>query len=337
MGRKFRNSDPILKSTLSGLSLEAPIGLSAGYDKSAHAINFIGNLGFGLVEVGSVTVRPWGGNKGCRALRLENDKDIWSRYGLPNDGADTVLNRFKAYKGTVPLGISVAAVHEDRPEFNADMAIAEICETLEKFEGHADYAVVNISCPNCEGHELFSDIEKAKDLLAAVARIAPSDTPLFVKFGHRNDDTWNEEFYASLSAYPVFSGIIPIAIVMGEQQVKGDHLRGSVTGHSLFPMTIDIVRQWAVRIDPQRHALFASGGISNPFEAYQAIRAGASFVQIFSALIYEGPGLVRYINSGLADLLRQDGFDSLSEAVGADLERDGFSMRANKIAVSAIS
>ena len=320
--RRFGTPDPSLRITAAGLDVPSPIGMSGGFDKNGRAIAITSRLGFGFLEIGSVTLNPWRGNEGCRLVRLPDEQGVWSRYGLPNDGAGAVLERLRRYNGSVPLGVNVAAVHAGRPEFDVELATTELVEALRPFVDAVDYAVVNLACPNTQGHDLFSDPAAIDRLLARVAEVAPADLPLMLKFRHRDDLAWTRELLEVVGAHPAIRALTPSAQIMRERQfIGGQTYRGSVTGAPVRQATIAAIRQWHDLTDPAHLAIVAAGGVASGADAYAAIRAGASLVKVFTALVFHGPGLIARINTELAQLLATDGLDHVNDAIGADARK----------------
>ena len=305
--------DPILATTLCGLPLANPIGLAAGFDKDARVYDRMASQGFGFVEVGGVTPRPQRGNARPRVFRLVEDEAIVNRMGFPNDGAVAVETRLRTNRrSAVPLGVNLAA--------NADSAdpAEDFVRLAERFAAHADYLTLDISCPNTANGRVLLDPARLSDLLARLAVLPRADgrPALLAKLSPDVDDTRLERLLAVLLEARI-DGIV----VANTTQDRPASLRsplaaapGGLSGRPFFvPSTALLAR---VRALTAAVPLVGVGGIASAEDAYAKIRAGASAVQLYTALVYQGAGLVTQIKRGLAQLLRRDGFTSLAEASG---------------------
>ena len=304
---------PILRTRLAGLDLPSPVGLAAGLDKNGEALGGLAKLGFGFVECGSVTPRPQAGNSKPRLFRLSEDKAVINRMGFNNAG----LEAFAARLARRPRGVIVGAnlgANKDTEDKAADYVTGLI-----RLRGLADYFTVNVSSPNTPGLRALQGREALDDLLGRIQEARGGETaPVFLKIA---PDLTTAEIALIVEA-AIAHGIDGL-IVSNTTLARPDHLRsphrdeaGGLSGAPLKPGARAALRA-AAEASNGRLTLIAAGGIDSGEEAYARLRAGATAVQVYSALVYEGPGLVRRIKRELAARLRADGFASVAEATSA--------------------
>ncbi len=314
-------TDPRLKQTIAGLDFENPVGLAAGFDKNADVIQPLFNLGFGFVEVGTVTPKPQSGNPRPRIFRDPSNEAVINRMGFPNGGLDIFkrnVERFRQShpdtKGIVGLNIGMNK-DQGKPEKDYKHLVNELA-------GLADYLTVNISSPNTPGLRNLQSKENLVPLLQEIlnerAR-ANKQPPLFVKLAPDLEEKQIAEISESVSE----AGIDGL-ILTNTTLERPDHLpetfrseTGGLSGKPLTRKSTEIIRAFYQQTDGKL-PIIGVGGISSAYDAYEKIKAGASLVQLYSALVFHGPGLIKNINTGLADLLEQDGLDHISKAVGTD-------------------
>ncbi len=323
-----RSDDPRLHTQVAGLRFTSPVGLAAGFDKNAQAQQVTAHLGFGFIEIGSVSLHPSHGNPGHpRVWRLPADKGLRIHYGCPSDGAGHVAERLRGAALPIPLGVSLVETNTGVVA-TAAHAIAELATAVAIFAGITDFLVLNLSCPNLPGGKgLFDDPDILSQLLASIAA-QKALPPIFLKLtppGTPNDPAVIDAILAAVTPFSFVAGFvlnIPIRDPGAQLRSSPELLartHGGITGRALLHPTLAALRAWAIRIDRSRHVLIGVGGIASGADAYAMIRQGASLVQLYTALVYQGPGLVRRINRDLAALLDRDGHRSIAEAVGADL------------------
>ncbi|RDE05731.1 quinone-dependent dihydroorotate dehydrogenase [Sphingomonas aracearum] len=299
--------DSVLETQVAGVRFPNPIGLAAGLDKNARAIRGLSALGFGSVEVGTLTPRPQPGNPRPRLFRLEEDGAIINRMGFNNGGLDAALARLK--RGTGVLGINVGANKE------ATDRVADYVHGVTRAAALADYVTINISSPNTPGLRDLQHGAALRELLAACTQ-ARGRTPLFLKVApdlhaHEIDDIARAAIEARVDALIVSNTTVSRPSLASRHAGE----TGGLSGVPLAPLA-------RARLADFRAAtggslpLVSVGGIDSGAEAYARIRAGASLVQVYSALIYEGPGLPSRMARELAALLRRDGFARVGDAVG---------------------
>ncbi|QTC91135.1 quinone-dependent dihydroorotate dehydrogenase [Brevundimonas goettingensis] len=313
-----RADDPILATTIAGLKLPNPVGLAAGLDKNGEALNGLSKLGFGFVECGSVTPLAQAGNPKPRLFRLTEDRAIINRMGFNNAG----LEAFAARLGDRGRGALVGAnlgANKDTEDRAADYVIG-----LERLDGLADYFTINISSPNTPGLRALQGREALDDLLGRVAearpKVAGDGRPLAPVFLKIAPDLTSAEIAMIVEAALAHGNGID-ALIVSNTTLDRPGLRspdageaGGLSGAPLKDKALNALRDAAAAAQG-RLPLIGVGGIASGADAYARIRAGACAVQLYSALIYEGPGLIGRIKRDLADRLRADGFSSVSEAV----------------------
>lgn len=304
--------DPILRTRVAGLDLPNPVGLAAGLDKNGEALHGLARLGFGFVECGSVTPLAQPGNPKPRLFRLYEDRAIINRMGFNNAGLEAFADRLAHRPRTAVIGANLGA-NKDTEDKAADYV-----KGLIRLKGLADYVTVNVSSPNTPGLRALQGRAALDDLLGRLAEARGDDpTPVFLKIA---PDLTPDEI--ALIAEASLDHGLDALIVSNTTLDRPDSLRsahrgeaGGLSGAPLKTRAGDALRA-ATDASAGRLPLIAVGGIESADDAWARIRAGASAIQLYSALIYEGPGLVSRIKSGLADRLRTEGFSTLAEAVG---------------------
>lgn len=305
---------PILAQRLWGLDFPNPVGLAAGYDKDARAADALAGLGFGFVEVGTVTPRPQPGNPKPRLFRFEEDQAIVNRMGFNSGGLDAVVARLSRRASTGIVGINLGKNRDSRD------AAADYAEGIRRTAGLADYLVINVSSPNTPG---LRDLQTGAALEALLRRLISareetgSRLPLLVKIA---PDLSAEE-RRGIAQVALETGIDGLVVSNTTiERPRGLRSRraceaGGLSGRPLFAPSTALLADMH-RLTEGRLPLIGVGGIASAADAYAKIRAGASLVQLYTALVFGGPALVAEIKSGLAALLRNDGFGSVTEAVG---------------------
>ena len=297
---------------VAGLRFPSPVGLAAGFDKDAEVADAMLGLGFGFVEVGTVTPLPQAGNPKPRLFRLAEDKAVINRMGFNNQGQQAALGRLKRRKRRGIVGVNIGA-NKDSPD-----RIADYVAGIRKMSGVADYLTVNISSPNTPGLRGLQDEGALAELLSAVrdARAA-GGPPVFLKVA----PDLVEGDPARIVRAAIDTKID--ALIVANTTVSRPHLKsrfaaeaGGLSGPPLKPLALDTLRAFRAASGSEI-PLIAAGGIASADDAWERICAGASLIQLYSALVYEGPGLARRIADGLAERLRSNGMASLSDAVGS--------------------
>lgn len=319
---------PELETEVVGLRLANPLGLAAGWDKSARALRMIGALGFGFAEIGSVSARASRGNPKPRLFRLRGDEAIIVNYGLPNDGSEIVAERLARCQVPWPLGVNLVKTNDgpEAPECSEDEIMADYAQSLGRLHRHAGYVALNLSCPNAKGGKDF--FAQPGTIGRLVERVTAMDVqcPVFLKVAPQVDPAALERLIAEADPFPVVRGFIfnlpsgrPEALQFRTPRESFAHWPGAVAGPPVARMIDTSIRELYRRMPAGRFAIIGAGGVFTAQDAYAKIRLGASLVQIYTALIYEGPAVVGRILRGLAELLRRDGFQHVGEAVGTGL------------------
>jgi dihydroorotate dehydrogenase len=320
-----RVDDDRLASDVAGLHFPTPIGLAAGFDKSGSAIPALAGLGFGSIEIGSVSLDPSGGNPKPRLWRLPDDQAIVVHYGLPNDGAEVIAKRLARTRLQVPLGINLVVTNRGpgAAPLNADQIIGEYVGVAKAMSPHADYLMLNLSCPNTlDGRDFFADAGHLNACLAALGETRLR-LPVFLKVSPLGGIEAIERVLAAADGRDFVSGFMfnlppvkPEGMRTPEKVWRA--LSGAVSGPPAAALADFCIRETFRRMDRKRHVLIGAGGVSTAADAYAKIRWGASLVQLLTALIYQGPGVVRTITKGLVELLERDGVKNIADVVGVD-------------------
>ena len=310
-------TSPRLKTDLAGLALENPVGLAAGFDKNASAIAALSRAGFGFIEVGAATPRPQPGNPKPRLFRLTEDRAAINRFGFNNDGMEPIAARLAARDktSTVPVGLNLGANKD-----SADRA-ADFARVLGHCGPHIDFATVNVSSPNTEKLRDLQGREALSALLAGVMEVRAGldrPIPVFLKIAPDLSDSDLAEI-AEVALATGISGIIASNTTLSREGLASAHRdqAGGLSGAPLFEKSTRILARLS-QLTEGRLPLIGVGGISNAEEAFIKIRAGASAVQLYTAMVYQGLSLIPNILRGLDALLAQHGYANLAEAVGSD-------------------
>lgn len=301
-------TSPRLATRLAGIDLTNPLGLAAGFDKNATAIAPLSRAGFGFIEVGAATPLPQPGNPKPRLFRLTEDQAAINRFGFNNDGADAICDRLAQRGSGVPVGLNLGA-----NKTSTDRA-ADFAKVMVAARNHVDFATVNVSSPNTE---------KLRDLQGKAALAALLDgvmdvrgaTPVFLKIA---PDLTQAEItdVAEVAQNAGVNAIIATNTTLDRSGLRSTHQieAGGLSGAPLFDKSTQVLARLSTLTDIP---LIGVGGISNAEQAYAKICAGASALQIYTALVYGGMSLVTRIIQGLDDLLEKDGFANVAEAVGS--------------------
>ena len=308
------DADPRLAVEVAGLRFRTPLGLAAGFDKSARAVPLLSVLGFGHVEIGSVSADPSAGNPRPRLARLPDERAIAVAYGVPNDGAERVAERLAGRRPPVPLGINVVSTNRGAASAaeSDEAVIGDYVASVARLQGLGDYVCLNLSCPNTrDGRGFFADRTRLRALLDRLAE-AGMHRPLFIKVAPFADAREIDSLLEAADGAPFVAGF-SVNLPPGTRP----DVRGAISGPPARAAAERTVAELYARIDRERHAVIGSGGIATAADAYRMIGLGASLVQVYTALVYEGPGVVRRITEDLAALAERDGLRGVGEAVGA--------------------
>jgi len=304
--------DSRLRVEAFGETFPNPIGVAAGFDKNAEIPAALSALGFGHVEVGGVTAEPQAGNPRPRLFRLPEDEALINRMGFNNDGADVVGERLSETECSVPIGANVGK-SKSTPN---DEAEDDYRYTVERLGEGADYFVVNVSSPNTPGLRELQARDRLESILGTLDEAGA--TPLLVKLSPDLTEGAIAEAVDVVEALDLDGIVATNTTTARSETLESGRAteEGGLSGKPIEDEATATVRFIAERTDKP---IVGVGGVADAAGAYRKIRAGASLVQLYTGLVYEGPAIAREINRGLLERLERDGFDSVEEAVGADL------------------
>jgi dihydroorotate dehydrogenase len=308
--------DPRLAIRLFGRIFPNPVGLAAGFDKNAEVPDIMLKLGFGFAECGTVTPRPQTGNPRPRMFRLAQDRAVINRLGFNNEGMAAAADRLSRRQRHGIVGINIGA-NKDSPD-----RIADYRETFTRLSPLADYVTVNISSPNTPGLRGLQNREELEKLLALLTEErarANSTVPLLLKIAPDLDEHALDDIAQTVLASGIEAVIVSNTTLARPASLKSQNAKesGGLSGAPLFVPSTAILKAMRLRVGNQI-VLIGVGGISSGADAYAKIRAGASLVQLYTAMAYEGPGLIARIKHDLSECLARDGFARISDAIGAD-------------------
>ncbi len=310
-------TSPRLRTRIAGLDLPNPVGLAAGYDKNAEAVGPLTRAGFGFVEVGAATPLPQPGNPRPRLFRLPEDGAVINRFGFNNDGAEAIAARLARADRRVPVGLNLGANKD-----SADRA-ADFSRVLATAGPHVDFVTVNVSSPNTERLRDLQGKAALGALLAGV--LATRDglarpVPVFLKIAPDLTEAELEDV-AGVALASGIDAIVATNTTLSREGLTGRHRAeaGGLSGAPLFARSTRVLARLSV-LTGGRLPLIGVGGIASADDAWQKIRAGASAVQLYTAMVYRGVSLVSGIARGLDARLAREGFANVAEAVGTGRE-----------------
>ncbi|GAA4662025.1 quinone-dependent dihydroorotate dehydrogenase [Gordonia humi] len=319
LARLFAQPDPVVASTVFGVDFPAPIGLAAGFDKSAECVNAWGQLGFGYAEIGTITGQGQPGNPGPRLFRLPADRALINRMGFNNPGAAAAAKKLREPRpGPVrtPIGANIGKTKA----VPLDGAVDDYRLSAGLLGPLADFVVVNVSSPNTPGLRDLQAVESLRPVLAAVMDVAAA--PVLVKIAPDLSDE-DVDAVADLAVELGLAGIVATNTTIGRDGLSTPAARveemgaGGLSGPPVADRSLEVLRRLYARVGG-RIALVSVGGIETVDQAWERIRAGADLLQVYTGFIYGGPVWLRGLNDGIAGRLRAHGFASLSEAVGSE-------------------
>lgn len=314
-------SSACLKTSVGGLELPNPVGLAAGFDKDCDVPDAMLAAGFGFVECGTVTPKPQIGNAKPRLFRLVEDEAVINRMGFNNQGLDHFSKRLQARRGRGGLVGANLGANKDSDDRAGDYVTG-----LTRLWGYSDYFTINISSPNTPGLRQLQGANEMEDLLGRISETraeltgnAPS-IPIFLKVAPDVDVTQIDRIVEQARNYGMNAIIVSNTTLDRPDSLKNIHAGegGGLSGQPLFEKSTYILSEFANAADGKID-LIGVGGIGSGAQAYAKIKAGAKAVQLYSALVYHGPQLVAQICAELEALMKADGFNTIAEAVGADL------------------
>lgn len=302
---------PRLTQELFGRTFANPVGLAAGFDKNATMVRAIHALGFGFTEIGTVTPRPQPGNPRPRMFRHKAEKSLQNAMGFNNDGMDLVRERLsELFPYMTPIGVNIG---KNKTTADAD-AIRDYVQLIRELHTLGDYLVINISSPNTPGLRDLQNEAFIGELFGQAGEL--TQKPVLLKLAPDMEAAQAVEL-ASLAVEKGAAGIIATNTTVDYSLVAHPEAIGGLSGAVLKQKSFELFEALAKALYGKT-TLISAGGIDSAEEAYRRIRAGASLVQIYTALIFEGPGLIKRVNTGLDRLIEADGFASITDAIGAD-------------------
>lgn len=316
-------TDSALRVTLWNRVFQNPVGLAAGFDKNAEVISPMLNLGFGFIEVGTVTLKPQDGNPRPRVFREPKFGAVINRMGFPNQGVGTFKHNLQTFlaKKPRPQGVVGVNIGMNKDQTNPAADYTSLIRTLGPL---ADYITINISSPNTPGLRNLQERGPLTELLTAVLdertkSCGAHPPPVLVKLAPDLNDAQLVEITEVLTQLKIDGVILTNTTLFRPEELPQDFReeRGGLSGAPLTDISTAIIRRF-YGLTNGAIPIIGAGGISSADDAYAKIRAGASLVQLYSGLVFHGPTLIRKINLDLLELLRSDGFSHITEAVGAD-------------------
>jgi len=309
--------EQMLKVQLLGKNFPNPIGLAAGFDKSAEAYNSLLRLGFGFVEVGTVTPLKQFGNPKPRIFRLKDDAALINRLGFNNDGIEIIKNRIKLNDKKGIVGVNIGPNKETKDQKN------DFCLGLKNFFDIADYITVNISSPNTEGLRDFHEQEKLKNLLLALNKIKKenkTDISLLLKVSPDIEDNHISEIVDVATNNDIAAIILTNTTNGNRDNLRSEIKRekGGLSGKPLQEISTNMIKKFYKQLNG-KIPIIGVGGVDSGKSAYEKITAGASLLQLYTGFIYKGPSAAKDIKKGLIEILKAEGLNNIKEAIGKDV------------------
>lgn len=313
----FRFRTEKLTQKIWGIDFKNPIGIAAGFDKDGHLANFLSALGFGYVEVGSVTAQKSLGNPKPRLFRVVQDEAIINRMGLNNAGAEQVLENIKKRDRSIPIGINIAKTHS--PDIMGDEALRDILHSFEILKDEAGFITLNISCPNTTEGKTFEDPQVLTSLLNEIAKIK-SDKTVLLKLSADLGEADLAQIIEISSSYKIDGYVVTNTSAKREGlTISGSDIenigRGGMSGRPIRDLSTRMIKK-VYELTKGEVPIIGVGGIDSAETAYEKIKSGASLLQIYTGFIYQGPCIVKKINKGLTKLLERDGHANITQAIG---------------------
>lgn len=302
----YNTKHPSLEQDLFGCHFPNPVGLAAGFDKNGTTPKAIQSLGFGFVEIGSITAKSSEGNPKPRAFRIPRDHSLINRMGLNNEGADIITNRLSGLDLKIPLGINIAKTND--ATIHGDAALQDYLYSYEKAQPVADYITINISCPNTGEGKTFEDPQALRDLLQTLDLSKSGRKPSLVKFTVDIEKAALEELIGICEDHGVAGYVATNTSSVRKglntpENILNEIGNGGLSGRAIQKRSTRVVK-WISEITGGDKPLIGVGGIDSPEAAIQKIEAGAHLIQIYTGMVYEGPSLAKKINKALIGRLK---------------------------------
>lgn len=312
----FCYSNPTLKQNILGIKFKNPIGLAAGFDKNATLTDILPSVGFGFAEVGTITGETCNGNPKPRLWRLPKSKSLVVYYGLKNAGCEKISARLKRKKFTIPLFTSIGKTN-NQSTTKTETGIKDYLKAYKSFTNIGQFFDINISCPNAFGGQPFSNPEKLDNLLSEVDKIS-TKKPVFIKMPPDLSDRELDGILSVVKKHKIKGFICSNLTKNRNNERIIDSVvpnKGGISGKVVENLANELIRR-IYQKTRGRYIIIGCGGVFTAEDAYIKIKLGASLVQLITGMIFEGPQLISEINRGLVKLLKKDGYQNISEAVG---------------------
>jgi len=328
---KLANENPLLRSLAHALyfyqpdlisqdfgnvTFPSPVGLAPGFDKNGVIAPVFYDLGFGFVEVGSITAQPSEGNPKPRAFRLPADHALINRMGLNNEGVEAIIKRLSKSVMMIPLGVNIAKTHN--PVLLGDAAIQDYVFSYGKCQRVADYITLNISCPNTTEGKTFEQKDALNELLTEISKLRPpASPPTLVKFSVDLNKKELQELVEICENHSI-DGYVATNTSSKREHLKTNRAqlqvigKGGLSGRPIHKKSTQIIH-WIYEITQGSKVIIGVGGIDSFESALDKIKAGADLIQVYTGLLYEGPGLVKQINRGFDQLMKKHGLTEFSQ------------------------
>lgn len=303
-----------LENEVMGIKFENPIGLAAGFDKNARLTGIIPDIGFGFMEVGSVTAKPCPGNPKPRLHRLIQDQGIIVNYGLANQGADAVYNRLKNKENRIPLGISIAKTND--PNIKGNDSVKDYIKSFETLRSIGNYITINISCPNTGDGKSFEDPELLEELLKQISEKKKTEK-ILLKLSPDLENKRLDIIIKLAEKYKIDGFVVSNSTKKRENLTADPKLEhsGGISGRPVKEKSDEMIK-YLFQKTKGNFVIIGCGGVFSGKDAYDKIKNGASLVQLVTGMIYEGPAVIKKINKELVSLLEKDGYSNIRDAIG---------------------
>lgn len=316
IGSIYEHPAASLEQKILGISFKNPVGLAAGFDKNGTMGPLMQSLGFGFIEIGSVTANPSTGNPKPRSFRLPEDKSVINRLGLNNDGVQTISKRLKKHELSIPIGINIAKTHD--PNISGQKAIDDYVTSFKKVLEIGDFITINISCPNTTEGKTFEDPKSLDSLLTALAIEKNSMmAPVLVKFSVDLSQSLLQELISvcenhSISGYVACNTSQSRDNLVSSKSTVREIGRGGLSGLAIRDKSTEIISNIR-QMSRGNKLIIGVGGISSGEDAVEKLKAGADLLQIYTSMIYEGPSVVKKINKEIENYLKINGYKHIYE------------------------
>ena len=307
-------NESILETKIFNLNIKNPIGLAAGFDKSAEVYNSLFRFGFGMIEVGTITPKEQFGNPKPRVFRLENDKALINRLGFNNDGLEKVCKRLQKNSPTGILGINVG------PNKDSKNRVDDYLQCIKDVQSFASYITINISSPNTPGLRDFHDENSLKNLLKTITEFTKKNKiqkPLALKVSPDIDESEIGYIIELIKKFRISGVVISNTTDKNRENLKGKHKNeeGGLSGEPLNNISNNLIKKFYKEING-KISIIGVGGVNSGLTAYEKLRSGANLLQLYTGMIYEGPGIVKKIKAELIEILKKEKIKNINEIVG---------------------